>query len=72
MDNAVRSFRRDAWVIPNGHGQLWTDQIFSTEAEAITYLDTRWIRGSPPSHVKPVLARVQVFAALIAAEDRHG
>jgi len=72
-DETLLSFERGAWVIPNGHGQLWTDRIFSSQEEAKAYLMQNWVKTeTPPKKVKPVLARVQVSAALIAAEDRHG
>lgn len=61
---SLRSYRREAWVIPNGSGQLWTDRIFDTEAEAQAHIDGYWANaGWPTPKHRPLQTWVQVVAA---------
>jgi hypothetical protein len=61
---SIRSYRREAWVIPNGSGQLWTDRIFDTEIDAKLYIDQYWDNAgwTTPKH-RPLQTLVQVVAA---------
>lgn len=62
---SLRSYRREAWVIPNGQGQLWTDRIFCAEVEAREYIDAYWAkaRWTTPKH-QPLKTWVQAVAEI--------
>ena len=68
--DTLQSFKREAWVIPNRHGQLWTDRIFSTEADALAYLKANWTWDNAAP--RPARANVQVTATLLTALIAEG
>lgn len=73
LTEVTLSYERQAWVIPNGAGRLWTDRVFDSETEAEAYIAANWPRGaSRPIHT-PVLAMVQVQAepCALASGERH-
>lgn len=66
----VLSYPREAWVIPNGSGQLWTDAIFDTELEAKLYVDQYWDKASWATQKhKPIRASVRVTAKPLRTEE---
>lgn len=50
------------WVIPNGHGDLWTPHVFDSEEAAYRYQDDFWRGANQTLRHKPRLMTVEVVA----------